>query len=213
MNGLHLAAVCIAGCLQLRGSEASAAWQRLGSLERSNAYTIVLRDGSCQTGNIQTVEPKKLTLQSGVTVQRAEVLYVGEGVSPHNILYSGRSSWNDVREVKPVRLETLESRLKTGKSIRGSFIGASDSDLTVKSFGRTAKISKLDIAEVNYVRFKPVSEGHRYFAQEAAGLQFLDPKAWQYLLRIDALMSVPIYDSAMPEDDAPLSCKNLRSGT
>jgi hypothetical protein len=56
------------------------------------------------------------------------------------------------------------------------------------------------------VRFKPVSEAHKYYAQEAYGLQFLDPKAWQYLLRIDALMSVLLYDSTLPEDNSPLSC-------
>jgi hypothetical protein len=68
------------------------------------------------------------------------------------------------------------------------------------------KIPKHDISYVDYVRFKPVSEAHRYFAQEAAWGSFLDPKAWQYLLRIDAVMSVRIYDSTLPEDNSPLGC-------
>ena len=211
MRRLCLAAGCMAFSFCLRASDGDAGWQKLGTLERSNAYTIVLRNGSCQSGKIQKVEPDKLTLQSGNAVVRSDVLYIGEGVSPHEILYSGRSSWYEVKEVKPARFEGLDIRLKSGKSMSGSVISASDSDLTIKRFGRAIRILKQDIAQVNYIRFKPVSEGHRYFAQEAAGLQFLDPKTWQYLLRIDALQSVRIYDSAIPEDNSPISCNNRTS--
>jgi hypothetical protein len=182
-------------------------------LEPSNAYTIALRDGTCQSGKIQKIEPDKLILESGNTVQSSDVLCVGEGMSPQDILYSGRSSWYDLKEVKPGPRETLAIRLKTGKSINGPFISASDSDLTIKRFGHTAKIPKQDITHVNYIRLKHVSWAHLYFAQEAAGLQFLDPKVWQYLLRINALLSVPIYDSAIPEDDSPLSCNKRGPGT
>ena len=208
MTRLSLTVGCLAFALCLRASDTDAEWQGLGTVERSNTYTIVLRDGTCQRGKIQKVEPEKLTLESGNTVMRSDIVYVGEGVSPHEILYSGRSSWYDVKEVKPGPSENLELRLKSGKSMRGSVIHASDSDLTMKRFGRAVTISKQDIAEVDYVRFKPVSESHRYVAREAPELEFLDPKWWQYLLRIGALQSVRIYDSAIPEDNSPLSCKN-----
>jgi len=118
-----------------------------------------------------------------------------------------------VKEVKPALWENLKVGLKSGKSLRGSVIGASDSDLTIKHFGHPVSIPKADIAEVDYIRFKPVSGAHRYFAQEAYGLQFLDPKMWQYLLRIDALLSVPLYDSASPEDNSPLTCTSHSAGT
>jgi hypothetical protein len=195
----------------LRASDADAGWQKLGTLERNNTYTILLRDGTCQHGRIQKVEPDKLTLKSGNTIVRSDVVYVGEGLSPHEILYSGRSSWYDVKEVKPGSWENLEIRLKSGKSMKGSVISASDSDLTIKQFGHAIKILKQDIAQVNYIRLKPVSETHRYLAQEAPGLEFLDPKWWQYLLRIGALQSVRIYDATIPEDNSPLSCNNRMS--
>jgi hypothetical protein len=43
---------------------------------------IVLRNGACQNGKIQNVQPDKLTLESGNTVERSDVRFVGEGVSP-----------------------------------------------------------------------------------------------------------------------------------
>jgi hypothetical protein len=193
--------------LCVRASDANAGWRALETAEKGNRYTIVLRDGTCQNGKLQKVEPKKITLESGNTVMRSDVIYIGENISPHDILYSGRSSWYDVKEVKPGRSESLDIRLKSGKSMRGSVMHASDSDLTVKRFGRAVTIAKKDIAQINYVRFKPVSESHRYLAQEAPELEFLDPKWWQYLLRIDALQSIRIYDSTIPEDNSPLSCK------
>src|ERR1700761_7107729 len=98
MKGLRVAVVCIALSQCLWGSDRSAAWQKLGSVDHSNAYTIVLRDGSCQSSKIQNVEPDKLIFQSGVTVRRGNIIYVGEGLNPHNILYSGRGSWYEVKE-------------------------------------------------------------------------------------------------------------------
>jgi len=211
MKRLRLAIGCMTLSLCLRASDQDVGWKKLGTLERGNTYTIVLRNGMCQNGKIQNVQPDKLTLESGNTVERSDVLFVGEGVSPHEILYSGRSSWSEVKEVKPGPLENLEVRLKSGKSMSGSVISVSDSDLAIKRFGRAVNISKQNIAQVNYIRFKPVSESHRYLAREAPELQFLDPKAWQYLLRIGALQSVRIYDSTIPEDNSPLSCNNRTS--
>ena len=208
MKRLCLALGCTAFSLCLRASDEDVGWRNLAALERSNTYTILLRSGTCQSGKIQKVEAERLTLESGNSVARSDVLYIGEGVSPHNILYSGRSSWYEVEQVKPAASENLEIRLNSGKLMSGSVISTSDSDLTIRRFGRTLRILKQDIAQVNYVRFKPVSEAHKYFAREAAGLQFLDPKVWQYVLRIDALLSVRIYDSAIPEDNSPLSCNN-----
>lgn len=182
------------------------AWKKLGNLERSNPYTFVLRDGTCQTGKIRGVEETRIILESGAEVQKPNVLWVGEGMSPHEVLYSGRSSWSDVRHVEPGRLEALNVRLKSGKSMQGPVVTASESQITIKHYGRSVRIAKDEVAEVEYVRFKPVSEAHRYFAQEAAGLQLLDPKAWQYLLRIDALLPVRLYDASMPEDNSPLKC-------
>jgi hypothetical protein len=95
---------------------------------------------------------------------------------------------------------------RSGKSLSGSELGATDSEITIKRLGHSVGIPKDDVIQAYYVRFKPVSEAHKYYAQEAYGLQFLDPKAWQYLLRIDALMSVLLYDSTLPEDNSPLSC-------
>jgi hypothetical protein len=130
----------------------------------------------------------------------------------HNFIYSARSSWEDVKHIYPNKLENVKVRLKDGKTITGSTIQASDDRLTLKHLGRTVEASKREIAEVDYIRFKPVSEVHEYVQREGAGLQFLDPKMWQYLLRINAVMPVRIYEASLPEDDSPLprTCEATR---
>ena len=208
MNRLRLVIGCIALSLRLGAADRDVGWPKLGTLERSNAYTILLRDRTCEMGKIRKVDLSKMTLESGNAVLRSEVLFVGQGVVAHEILYSGRSSWNDVKRVQPAPLEKLSVRLKSGRSMSGSVTNVSDSDLTIKRLGDSIKIPKHDIAQVDYIRFKPVSETHRYFAQEAVWLQFLDPKEWQYLPRIDALLSIRIYDIELPEDNSSLRCSN-----
>lgn len=186
MNSWRLCLFFVA-VLGVGATEQSDAWQKLGTLERTNLYTIVLRDKSCQTGRIQTVESDKIILTTGATVQRSDVVWVGGGLSAHNILYSGRSSWDEVKRAQAASPESLTIRLRSGRVLTGPEISASDTGVTIKRFGRHVSTAKPDIAHVDYVRFKPVSEAHRYFAQEAAYLAVLDPKVWQYWLRIDAL--------------------------
>jgi len=195
----------------LRATEPDPGWLKLGAIERSNTYFFILRNGTCQRDRIQNVQPDKIELASGKGLMRSDLIYIGESLSAHDVLYSGRSSWVDVKNVRTVMTESLEIRLKSGRSLSGSLVRASDSDLSLRRFGRSIKIPKLEIAQVNYVRFKPVSERHKYLAQEAPELEFLDPKWWQYLLRVDALQSVRIYDAAIPEDNSPLACSNVIS--
>jgi hypothetical protein len=145
-------------------------------------------------------------LGSGRILQRSDVIFVGEGTNAHDILYSGRSSWDLVKQVHALPAERLTVVLKSGESLTGSEVSASDADLTIKRSGRTPNIPKDAVAKIDYLRFKPLSEAHLYNDRELAYLAIFDPKVLQYLLRIDAFMSVRLYDAALPEDDLPLTC-------
>jgi hypothetical protein len=82
----------------------------------------------------------------------------------------------------------------------------SAADLTLKSRGKQIVVPKIDISRVLYVRYKPLSVNYRWFAQEASIFASLSPKTWQYALKINAMISVLLYDSAMPEEDSLVGC-------
>ncbi len=56
------------------------------------------------------------------------------------------------------------------------------------------------------MRFRPLSVNYKYMVQEAPLLVFFSPKTWQYALKINATMPVPIYDAALNEDNSPVVC-------
>ncbi len=192
--------------LHAAAAEHTDQWRNLQKVDKSNAYTFAFRDKSCALDRIRDVLPDRLVLASGRTLPRADVLFVGQGTNAHQVLYAGRSSWDAVKQVNAVPPEKLSLRLKSGEEVIGSEAGASDTELAIKRSGRIRTLPKDDIEQVEYIRFKPLSEVHTYYLQEAAYLGIFDPKVWQYWLRIDAFISVRIYDATLPEDNLQLEC-------
>jgi hypothetical protein len=85
-------------------------------------------------------------------------------------------------------------------------VAASDTELTLKSGARPVTLPKSDISRVAYVRFKPLPAGYQWVVQEAPFLALFSPKTWQYALKIDAMMTVPLYDSGVSEDNSNVGC-------
>lgn len=87
----------------------------LRHLPHANTYFVILRDGTCLQGTIQSVKPDSLSIVVPnpaakpnpnivaaprlVTVARLDAREVKDGYNEFDILYSGRSSWRDVQSV------------------------------------------------------------------------------------------------------------------
>jgi hypothetical protein len=178
-------------------------WQALAKAERKATYDIVLGDRSCRWDRINEVNSDAIKVGSGI-IPRSELLFVGQNLHEHDVVYDGRNCWSSLMDAKAAKPEGLRVLLKSGQELSGSELAASDEALSLKRLGKTTVIAKKDIVQVDYIRFKPLSDAHKYTLQELAWAGVFDPKLWQYWLKLDAFMSVRIYDSRLPEDCTPL---------
>jgi hypothetical protein len=89
----------------------------------------------------------------------------------------------------------------------GAVLAATDTQIVLKSFAATRPIAKQDIATVDYIRQKPVTDGEEYIAEEAPILLFFAPMTYVRAAGISAKLQVRIYDASKLEDDTALVCK------
>jgi hypothetical protein len=170
-------------------------------------------------GKIRSVDADSLSLApSGpaakagaatVTVARLDALQVKDGGNPFDILYSGRSSWHDVEIVPSRSREHLRITLKSGRSVSGRAVRSNEAEVTIRPSHDNEKILKADIDQVYYVRVKPASDritkGPTEFPWSSLYV-LLDPLAWPYVFNVGVQMEVPLYNSALPEDNSVLQC-------
>lgn len=194
-------------------------WTQLGAIARDNLYTIAVRSGRCEQGYITNLDGSSLTISTDlpptrktashghdVAILRSDIIRIGDGTEIHNIIYSGRSSWVDVQASPVGPREHLMVALKSGRQVNIAPVATSASDLTFKSAGKSVIVRKLDISRVFYVRLKPLPDTYRFLAQEAPYLLLFSPKTWQNALKINAMMSVLLYDSTVSEDNSLVPC-------
>jgi hypothetical protein len=115
-------------------------------------------------------------------------------------LFSSRSSWEDVKEAKPLGPEYLHIVTKTGRDWNVKQPTVSEDSIR---FG-TTDIPKSDIRYVSYVRVTPLTEWEEYITRE--DVSFLAPRLW-FGSRFSEKLSVLIYNSDRPEDNVPVQCK------
>jgi hypothetical protein len=194
-------------------------WMNLGHLNRGNTYFVILRNGNCLQGTIQSVKPDSLSIAEPnpnskpnastvaaphlVTVARLDTLQVKDGFQQFDILYSGRSSWLDVQYAPSHSREYLSLTLKSGKSARGEPTGSTDSQFSIKRSNTVSEIAKADIALVDYIRIKP-APSNRVMEFPA---ELFDVRIWPYIFNIGVQMRVPLFNSTLLEDDSMLSCR------
>ena len=198
-------------------------WMQLAAIDRGKEYTVVLRSGRCERGTISKVDGGLLVVEPGPaparktaprraeTVSRPDVLRVGEGLGAREIVYSGRSSWADVGECVPGPREHLTVVLNTGQRIDTKRVALLVSEITIESGERSMTVPKRDVSRVLYVRFKPLPGGYEWMVQEAPFLALFSPKTWQNALKINAMMTVLLYDSTAGEDSSPVACAGQQS--
>jgi hypothetical protein len=201
--------VYLAFSLPALGAAKDDSWENLRRVTWHRTYTFVDHESNCFAGQILTVADQSVTIKrpqaKNITVERQNTLRVTDGRHINDVIYSAKSSWADVEGILPKTKEGVRVRTTSGRKYDGKLASASDTSITLMHPGGNINLAKADITQVYYVRYKPLSEGAEHSAQE---MFFVDPRLWPYFLNISAKIPVRLYDSSVPEDNAPVQCKN-----
>jgi hypothetical protein len=195
-------------------------WDNLNHVTHRRTYTFVDRGSNCVGGEIVTVTDRSVTLKRldwlggtrpkyvTLTIERPNVLRIEDGGDVIDVVYSGRSSWSELQGFQ--HLGSVEAVLlitKDGKRHKGKLVEVSDKQVKLAHSNKTSEITKAEVSQVYYIRSAPISDGAQYTVQEMGWIGLVDPELWPYVLHIPPKISVLLYDSSMPEDDAPVECK------
>lgn len=186
-------------------------WNNLRQITKAHTYAYADRKGNCGKARIDRVTDQSVTLKrpnkTKITIQRVELLRIGQwGLWPIGTLYSGRSSWYDVKLLphdakdsnrrERIRIVTIE-----GKEDSGELLDVDDSSLKLLKHGRESSFAKANIAKVYAMSFRPISD----IGQEMFVFAAFDPEFWISFVRI----AVPLYDVSKPEEDLPIECEEV----
>jgi hypothetical protein len=201
--------------LGAQGSAKDDSWKSLKQVTHRRVYTFEDRERNCVRGQIVKVTEQGITFKrwtrTGIGnttagMDRAKLLRVMDGSYPHSFLYSGRSSWSDVQVLQGLPPGgSVELITRDGRRHQGQLADLSENHVTLRQREKAERIAKDDISRVYFVRYTPASDRAMYDAQEGF---YFDPELWPYAMHIAPKISVLVYDSSMPEDDAPVACKN-----
>lgn len=185
--------VFLTACYLIVSLYASAAtaddsWQNLKHVTHYRYYTVVDRKSNCVTGHIVKANDHEFTLklpnQTSATFDRAHVLRVSVSQAApylpprvqadvgrvYDVIYSDKSSWSDLggvagkakfgvsgQEVKVVKTD--------GKTYEGRLSTISETQLELDRTAGRLEIAKGDLAQVYYLRPKPLTDSEKYSAQ------------------------------------------------
>jgi len=179
----------------------AADWDNLREITRDRLYVVALRDGRCIHGRIISSTDQQLVLDSA-TNWRVDVVRVADIPFPSATgpVYSGRSSWDDVKAVHPQWSEYLLIQTNRGEELKWknpNVLG--DSIAFVAS-----ALRKADVKTVSYVRFKPMTKTEDWYDTESAVI--LAPRLWFHRAMLGKI-SVTLYNSGVAEDNSKLGCR------
>jgi hypothetical protein len=208
-------AILLSGFLLLpphvRAQNNDESWNNLRKITKFHAYAYADRKGNCGKARIDRVTDQSVTLKrpnkTKITIQRADLLRIGQwGLWPIGTLFSGRSSWYDVKLLPhDARDSNRRARMRIvtsdGKEHGGELLDADDGRLKLLLHGRKLVFAKSDISKVYVMEFRPISE----VGQELLVFAALDPEVWISFVRIP----VPLYDVSKPEENMPIECEEV----
>jgi hypothetical protein len=206
-----LVVIILLAALPAFGGAKDDGWENLKHVTWQRSYTFVTRDLHCVTGEIASVSTEALTVKlpkGGVTkFDRGDVLQVGSGSYQ---IYSGRSSWSDVIGYKTYPGERCRIRTQNGKTHEGKLLGVSGAEITIGQTEGKITIAKSDVSRVDIIGYTPLSDNDEYWVQECAVLPIcvLNAHLWPRWVGIGRWMRVRLYDSSLPEDNHPVTCKD-----
>lgn len=182
-------------------------WNVLKHITHRSTLAFIVSGSDCMKGKIQSVadDSIKIKLQGGaaITIDRRKLVRVeGYGVG---VIYSGRSSWADVKAIRHDLDERARVLTKDGRKYQGK-AQTSDTDITIERSGKTTTVLKNNIAQVYFLTDRPASDSLDGVAEEEPGLAWLDPELWLYMAQKSNPITVRLYDSSLPEDNSPVNC-------
>jgi preprotein translocase subunit YajC len=203
-------------------------WQNLRHLTRERYYTILDRKSNCVTGHIAAATDHVITLEltdgTSATFERANVLRVSVSqaapylpsrvqadiASVRDIVYNDKSSWRDLKglaaqEKTGILGQSVTIVKSDGGEYEGRVLAISDAQLELDRPDGKLAIAKANVAQVYYLRYKPLTDSEKYSAQEDF---WIDPRLWPYYLHLAPKVPVRLYDSSQVEDDSPVACQN-----
>jgi len=212
-------------CTAAAGADDS--WNNLKHVTPERYYTVVDRKSNCITGHIVKADDHEFTLklpnQTSATVDRANVLRVSVSQAApylpprvqadvgrvYDVIYNDKSSWSDLKGVAGqekfgVAGQEVKVVKTDGKTYEGRLSTISETQLEIDRTGGKLEIAKGDVAQVYYLRPKPLTDSEKYSAQEDF---WVDPRLWPYYLHLVPRLPVRLYDSSLPEDNAPVRCE------
>lgn len=188
------------------GADKDRPWQLLKHITHRSTLSFFIDSAPCVRGRIKKVADRSITInleQGGSrTLAREKVLRItGYGVST---IYSGRSSWEDVKSIRSdlgyrLRVVTKDRRRHDGKAT------ASDQEIKVSASSKEETIAKSDVAQVFYFTDRPASDILDEMVLETPYLAIFDPELWVYMIQKSDPLPILLYDASMPEDNRPLS--------
>jgi hypothetical protein len=150
----------------------------------------------------------KLPNGAEVNVERRDVLHVTS--YPSYIIYSGRSSWVDVRGFASYPTETVRITMKAPSTkYTGKDAFVSETDITISQPRGLIKFKKSEISTVDIISYTPLSDGNEYWAEECGikAICVMNIALWPRLLGFGLRMRVRLYDSSLPEENSSVACK------
>ena len=173
------------------------------------------RDSDCIHGKIVSANAQSLTLEEqngqSLVMERQNVVRLGGLGSAMSAIYSGRSSWEDVKSLRH-RPANGAARVKVvtqdGKRYDGKLAETTDSTISVLANGQVTEVPKVKVSQVFCIRFKPMTARTAYAGEELFVFKIFDPALWPYFLGTAPKIAVLLYDSSVPEENSALVCKN-----
>lgn len=180
----------------------------LDQVTRSATFSFLQRNGVCTLGTIAKVDSAAITVNSSaklpVTITRDTLLQVGQG---NALLYSARSSWSDVAAIHLYSHEAFVVQLKDRRIVRGVPLQTKPDAIELRHGLRTERLSKADIATVDYLRVKPATDDLKFVLAESPWAVIFYPEFYHRLANLEGKVPVRLYDASKPEDDAQLACR------
>jgi len=193
------------------GMVAQAPAKALDSVTHSATMTFVRKDGTCIRGLISKTDAITITVQpfrqTPVILDWASLLQVYQGDA---LVYSARSSWQDVVDTHPYHREAFRLTLKDARTFKGSPVKVMADSITLKTGFRTIVLAKSEITTVDYLRLKPETDGFDLFLEEAPYVLLFDPESYYRALGLEGRLAVRLYDASKPEDTGAAGIKVCR---
>ena len=190
-------------------------WENLRQITRRRTYMYIDRRLRCGAGMIAEVSEQAVTLKRAdhtkIIIERQDLLRLGElGLSATGIIFSGRSSWSDVKNQRHSSKDTQRNaRMRVitldGKSHEGQLTEVDDARLALLDGDDRISLTRTDISKVYHLRFKPYSDRAEYVAGELPLIGALDPEVLKYELDFTRI-PVLLYDSSVAQDENAIEC-------